>query len=264
MGARKAPTGTPAAARRLIAMSRCAGAAVRGSIARRSSSSRLVAEMNTCTSERSAKRTKRSRSRRTRAFLVTIDKRIAMVEQHFEAAARQLEAPLRRLIAVGDARERDGVAAPPGLGEGGAEQRRRLVLDHDARLEVQPGAKAQSLMRRPRIAIRTTVLTTAIGVEAIGETEIRAVVARQDRLGVIGEKGGRDAAFRLVLGLLLPAVASRQRFALGRGEAVRWIAAGTALQGTASSISDCVQRARRTCATQPKRCVGHRRATPKS
>ena len=61
------------------------------------------------------------------------------------------------------------------------QQRRRIVLDEHLRLEIEPGAEAEILVRRPGIAIRAAVRAAAIGIEAVAERDVGAVVFRDDR-----------------------------------------------------------------------------------
>ena len=56
------------------------------------------------------------------------------------------------------------------------QQLRRVVLDEHLRLEIEPRVHAQRFVRRPGIAIGAAVLAAAIGIDAVAERNVRAVV----------------------------------------------------------------------------------------
>ena len=66
--------------------------------------------------------------------------------EHLEAAPRDAEPALDRLVAVGVAGERDDLRLPAGSGEGLAQELGRVLLNHDPPLEVEPGAEAEVLV----------------------------------------------------------------------------------------------------------------------
>ena len=81
---------------------------------------------------------------------MTIGDRVPELGQHREAAPRQLEAPLGRLIRIGHARERDDLRLPALRREALAQQLGRALLHQDARLEVEPRREAEVLVRGAR------------------------------------------------------------------------------------------------------------------
>ena len=74
------------------------------------------------------------------------------------------------------------------LGKFRREQLRRVFFHHDPALEIEPGGKAEILMGRPRVTINAAVLAAAIGIHARLETDVGAVVMRDDRAGEIAVK----------------------------------------------------------------------------
>src|SRR5262249_47734896 len=55
------------------------------------------------------------------------------------------------------------------------------LLHQNLRLEIEPGGKAEKLVRGPRIAIDAAVLAAAIGIDAGVETDVGTVVRGDDR-----------------------------------------------------------------------------------
>ena len=88
--------------------------------------------------------------------------------EHLEHLPRDSPLALDRLIGVGVRAERDRAAVVAGRGELLAQQRRRVVLGEDPRLEVESAGVAEVLVERPREAVGAAVLTAAVGVEAPG------------------------------------------------------------------------------------------------
>jgi hypothetical protein len=81
------------------------------------------------------------------------------LDGHLQAAARQAEATLGRLVAIGDAGHRDRLGLPAGTIEEVAEQIRGVLLDDDLRLEVQAGVEAEVFVRGASITERASILT---------------------------------------------------------------------------------------------------------
>ena len=102
-----------------------------------------------------------------------------------------------------------------------AQQFRRVLLDHDFALEIEPGGKAEIFVRRPGVAINAAVLAAAIRIEAGAETDVRAVVAGDDGLAVVLEKL-RARSLRTAT-ILVVGIPVRVRFELDFLEPVRRI-----------------------------------------
>ena len=113
--------------------------------------------------------------------------RLPRFERDFQALPRDAKPPFGRLITIGHARHDDRFRHPLRPREKRPQQRRRVVLDHDSRFEIQAGVEAQILMRRPGIAVRAAVGAAAIGIQAIAKRNIGTVVFRDDGLRLIGE-----------------------------------------------------------------------------
>ena len=129
--------------------------------------------------------------------------RVAALCQHGEATARDLEVALDRLIRIGHAGEGEHLGLPALRGELTTENRRRLLLHHDARLEVEPRREAEVLVARARVTVDTTVCTTAIRVDTGIERNVRAAVAGDQAPGGISEIEGARAARRPRLTVLV-------------------------------------------------------------
>src|SRR6185369_11589021 len=104
---------------------------------------------------------------------------IAKLGEDLEAAASDAQAAFNRLIAVGVAGERNDLRLPAWRGEGLTQQRRSVLLHHDALLEIETGAEAQIFVRGPRITVDAAVLAAAVGMQAEAETQVRTVVLSQ-------------------------------------------------------------------------------------
>src|ERR1700679_648578 len=61
------------------------------------------------------------------------------------------------------------------------------MLDHDLGLEIQPRRKAQIFVRWPGVAINTAMLTPAVRIQAHLKSHVRAVVAGDDALRLVGQ-----------------------------------------------------------------------------
>ena len=75
---------------------------------------------------------------------------------------------------------------------------RRVHLHHDATLEIESGRKPEIFVRWPRITIDAAMLATAIRIEARFESDIRTVVARDDRFRAVAK------ILRLRVAVVLP------------------------------------------------------------
>jgi hypothetical protein len=116
-----------------------------------------------------------------------------------------LQAALDRLVTVGDAAHREQLRLPSRRREFLAQQARRVLLDHDARLEIQPGGKSKILVRVPRVTIGATMLAAAIRVDARAEGNVRAVVVSDDGRGSIAQeqRPHRRIVRRIPIGIAL-------------------------------------------------------------
>src|SRR5262245_60487037 len=91
--------------------------------------------------------------RRSSGFVMSWGVPVAELGEDLQAAAGQLQPALDGLIRVGDAAEADRLRLPARRRQLAAEQLRRLLLDEDARLEVEAGGQAEVFVRRPSVAI---------------------------------------------------------------------------------------------------------------
>src|SRR6185503_16074607 len=112
---------------------------------------------------------------------------IAKLRENGDAAPRDPELSLDRLIRIGDAADGDRLRLPAFLVQLFAEQRRRIFLDHDLRLEVEARGKAEVFVRRPRVTVDAAVLAAAIRIDAGFEADVRTVVGGDDRSRRIAE-----------------------------------------------------------------------------
>ena len=122
---------------------------------------------------------------------------IAELRQNFQAASRQFEPAFHRLVAVGYAADRDDFGLPFRRGQFFMQKLGRVFFHHDFGLEVQAGGESEIFVKRPRIAINAAVLAAAVRIDAGFESDIRAVVVRNDRGRPIAEKLG--ARKRIIL-----------------------------------------------------------------
>ena len=91
--------------------------------------------------------------------------RIARFHQHLEAAARDAELPLDRLIGIGDAAEHHHLRLPALLRQLLAQELGRVLLDQDAGLEVEAGGEAEVLVGGAGVAV---VADHTVGDEVLG------------------------------------------------------------------------------------------------
>ena len=199
-GATSTRTGTPTEVSDRMARSRALGAEARGSIARARAGSSVVTLMLTWTSPCDAIRPRMSTSRMTWAFLVM------MLMGWLTAAATSRHRRMMRksrlagLIRIGYAGNRDRLWLPFVASQERAEKLGSIVLDDDVGLEAEPGIVAKILMCRPSIAIGTSMLATAIGIQTIPEADIGAVVLADHRSRPIGNeaRGRMSQRFNVV------------------------------------------------------------------
>src|SRR5678815_4407568 len=108
--------------------------------------------------------------------------RIPELRQHLEARARELQPALYGLIRIGHAAEANPLRRPRLREKLVSKENRRVFLDEDLALKIDPRRKAEVLVIRPGIAIDTAVLAAAVRVEIDRHPGIRAVVVAQDAL----------------------------------------------------------------------------------
>ena len=127
--------------------------------------------------------------------------RVPELGEDLEAAAREPQPALDRLVAVGVAGERHHLRLPARRAKRLAQQLGRVVLHHDAALEVEPGAEAE-------------VLVGGAGVAVVRRETGRVEGARR-RLDVddVAPRPELDGAHRLGVGVHL---AAEERLALPR------------------------------------------------
>jgi ABC-type thiamin/hydroxymethylpyrimidine transport system permease subunit len=58
---------------------------------------------------------------------------------------------------------------------------RCILLDHDLGLEIQAGGKTEIFMRRPGVAINTTMLAAAVRIDAGIEADVGTIVKSDER-----------------------------------------------------------------------------------
>jgi hypothetical protein len=110
---------------------------------------------------------------------------VAEVGAGLEAAPRQLVRGLERLVAVGHAAEEDRFAPPRGRRERLAQERGRLGLDHELRLEVGARAQAEVLVAGAGVAVGAGVEAAPVRVDAPAEADVGAFVLGQNRAAAI-------------------------------------------------------------------------------
>src|SRR5262249_10906559 len=136
---------------------------------------------------------------------------VTELREDLEAAARDAEPTLDRLVAVRVAREGDDLRLPARRGEFCPQELGRVLLHHDAPLEVEPGAEAEVLVRRAGVAIvrrktgreegpagRLDVDDVGDGARLDGENGLRldvhlVAVERADLAQDRGATGGEEA-----------------------------------------------------------------------
>src|SRR5690606_33463303 len=97
-------------------------------------------------------------------------------------------------------------------------------LHHDLPLEIRAGAEAQVLVRGPRIAVRAAVEAAAVGIDAVAEAEVGAVVPRKDLARVVLEDAKADLRW------------CSDPLDFGRGPRVRRIGDGDGAHGPKPSV----------------------------
>ena len=136
--------------------------------------------------------------------------RMAAAREDLDAAAREPQPPLDRLPGIGDRADRDRVAAIAAPRQLGLQQDRRIDLREQARLEVEARRQPEVGVPGPRIAVHAAVLAAAIRVDGRGETDVRRLVADDDRAGrLLGHHRGRAGRVRRTFGIGGPAVVDR-------------------------------------------------------
>ena len=116
--------------------------------------------------------------------------RLPCLGSDLQASSRQFQRAFDGLVTVGDAREGDRGRLPSGSVQPVTEQVGSLVLDDAAGLEVESRIESEKLVAGTGVAIGTAVFATPIGIEAVGEGNVGAVVAADDRAGRVGEEFG--------------------------------------------------------------------------
>ncbi len=107
--------------------------------------------------------------------------RIAKLGEDLEASACDLQLPFDRLIRIGNAADRDHLRFPSRRAQLFPQQRRRVLLHENARLEVEPRGHAEVFVGGAGEAVDAAVLASAIGIDARFESDVRTVVVRDDR-----------------------------------------------------------------------------------
>ncbi len=106
--------------------------------------------------------------------------RVAGLVQDFQDLAHDAVSPLDRLVGIGVGADRHRAHLIARLGEFLFEQRRRIGLGEQLRLEIEPRRQAHIGVRRPRETIGAAVLAAAIGVDRAVEGDVRRLVAGDD------------------------------------------------------------------------------------
>src|SRR5262249_27780712 len=109
---------------------------------------------------------------------------------HLEAAPRQTELALDRLVRVGDAGNGDHLRLPAFPRKLLAQQRRRVALDENLGLEVQTGGKAEGFVRGARETISASMLAASIRVDTELEPHVGTLIAGEDRARRVCEELG--------------------------------------------------------------------------
>ena len=98
-----------------------------------------------------------------------------------------MEFALDGLIAIGDAGEGDRFRPPVGASEPVAEEFGRAVFDEHLGFEVEAGGEAEVFVVRPGVAVAAAVRAAAVGIHAIAEADVGAVVLGDDGLRIVGQ-----------------------------------------------------------------------------
>ena len=185
--------GMPAARVRGSCASRAAGELVRGSITRASLASSVVMRDADADGAVRGQLLQQIDVARDQGVLGDDADRLAALGGDFQAAAGELELALGRLVAIGDAGEGDRLRPPVRPGEPLAQQLGGAMLHQDLGFEVEAGAEAQVLVARPGVAVAAAVGAAAVGIDAVAEADVGAVVFGDDRLRLVGQVLGRRA-----------------------------------------------------------------------
>ena len=136
--------------------------------------------------------------------------RVARLDEHLEQRARHTEAALERLPGIGRDADRDRLRTVARLRERLPKEPRRVALDVQPTLEVEPGRVPEPRVTRSREAVDAAVLAAAVGIDRAIEMQVRRLVARDQRArGVLAPDGARACRSRrlvLVVGRRVPAV----------------------------------------------------------
>ncbi len=106
--------------------------------------------------------------------------------------------PLDRLIGVGVGAEGDRRGPVLGRGKLALQKRRGALLGKKLGFEIEPGREPHIGVGRPGVAIKAAVLAAAIGIDRAVESNVRRLVARDDRLGLFPCDLGRQRFWRFV------------------------------------------------------------------
>ena len=106
--------------------------------------------------------------------------RMAGAVEHFQNAAHHLVFALDRLIRIGVGADRDHARRIIRRRDLALEQFRRVRLDEQLRLEIEPGREAHVRVGRAREAVDAAVLAAAIRIDRAVEADVGRVVARDD------------------------------------------------------------------------------------
>ena len=199
IGEASTATGMPAWLSAAMVSRRRSGVAARGSILRASLRSSVVTDTATAASRSAAIGARKSMSRWTSADLVTMHRGCWNSRSTSRMRRVRLELALGRLIGIGVGAERDRLAAIARPRQFRRQQRRRVLLDEDAALEVEAGRQAEIGVRRPREAIDAAMLAAAIGVDRAVERNVGGIVARDDGLGAVARQDRVERMRRRVL-----------------------------------------------------------------
>ena len=148
--------------------------------------------------------------------------RLTEVGEHGEAAARDLQLSLDRLVTIRHPAAGERGRHPRLLRQLRLEQFGRTFLHEQPRLKINPRVVAEVFVVGPRVAVGAAMLAAAVGIEAVGEADVRTVVRGDERFRIVAEELGAKAS-RLEIGIDLRDLFPRPVVALDREalEAVR-------------------------------------------
>ena len=89
-------------------------------------------------------------------------------------------------------REDEELPSPGWFHEGPSQQRGRLALDDDLRVEIRAGPEAPILMGGPGITIRTGVKAAAVWIEAPTKRKVRTFIVAEDVAGLVLQHSESD------------------------------------------------------------------------